>query len=312
MGNVGLAELLHLAGDVVSLVVAGTYALLLDEGVDATLEETTLTVGLHLDDGGVAGDACEVHAVGRAEVAKTIDNETTVIDLDGTHYVGTVTINDVGTVVDTVVSQFAQRATVLAKESLSAVGQMVLGAPLGTAVERDDDDVRLLLEVVQNATDGVEVGVLQCVGIVAEGAEADAESLTLDDGGLGASLNAGKLDAFLAEHALSTEDALLAEVVGVVVGHTQKVEAGLLEPLYVSGRRAEGIDVGTLALGALSTVAEGAFEIAHGKVGLLEDGASILEQLGAIVGRQLDGGEGGTHHNVAAHGDSKGIVAVGG
>ena len=75
VGDVGLAELLNLLGYVVGLVVAGTDAFLLDEGVDSALEETALAAELHLNDGGVAGDTGEAHAVGGAEVAEAVGDE---------------------------------------------------------------------------------------------------------------------------------------------------------------------------------------------------------------------------------------------
>ena len=150
----------------------------------------------------------------------------------------------------------------------------------------------------------------QRIGVMAEGAQADSEALALNDGSLCAPFDTGKLDVLLQEHALGTEDTLLTKVVGMVVGHAQEVEAGLFEPLHVGGGRTEGVDVGTFALGALSTVAEGALKIADGQVGTPEDGTCILKQVGTVVSRQLDGGEGGTHHDVAAHGDAEGVVAV--
>ena len=100
--------MLDLAGHVVGLVVAGPDALLLDEGVDFALEKTALAAELHLDDGGVAGDAGEAHAVGGAEVAEAVGDEMALVDLDGADDVWAVAIDHVGAVVDAVVCELAQ------------------------------------------------------------------------------------------------------------------------------------------------------------------------------------------------------------
>lgn len=97
-------------------ILAGTDTLLLEEGVNLSAEETTLFVNLDLDDGGVSGDTCETHAVRRAEIPQAISDETTLIDLGGSYDMGTVTIDDVGTVVDTEMGELTETAAVLTQK----------------------------------------------------------------------------------------------------------------------------------------------------------------------------------------------------
>ena len=308
MGNVLKGELAYLLGDAMGAVTTGTNTFLLDERVDAAAEETALAVGLYLNDGGIAGDALEVHAVGGAEVAEAVGNEASLVDLGGADDVWAVAIDDVGTVVDAEMGEPAQVAALLVEENLHRVGQVAAGGTLGTAVERDDDDVGATDEVVDDAADGSHLAVCvhQGVGVMPEGAEPYLQSLALNDGCLYAPLQSGILDALLLQDVLGRDDALLAEVVGVVVGHAQEVVAGILQPVAVGRGGAEGVGVGTL-LGALAAVADGSLEVAYGEVGPLQDGLDVVEEVGAVVGWQHDSGVGGTHHDVAGHGDGEGV-----
>lgn len=199
LGDVLLAELLDLAGYLVAVVLSGAYAFLLKEGVDAAMLETAFVVDGNLDDGGMGGDACQAHAVGRTEVAETIDDKAPVVDFGGTHDVRAVAIDDVGTVVDAEMGELAQRAAVLAKERLGAVGQVALGAAFCSAVEGYDDDVGLLLQVVKDALDDLQVGVFQRVAVMAEGAQPYPHALAGDDGRLYAPFDACKLNALFVQ-----------------------------------------------------------------------------------------------------------------
>lgn len=107
MGDILKGELTNLLGDAVSVVATRSNAFLLNERMDLATQETAAAVGLYLDDGGIAGDALEVHAVGRAEVAEAVGNEASLVDLGGADDVGTVAVDDVGTVVDAEVGQTA-------------------------------------------------------------------------------------------------------------------------------------------------------------------------------------------------------------
>ena len=62
----------------------------------------------------IAGDAGQVDIVWGAEVAKAICDEATFVDLDTTNYVGTVAIDNIGTMVDTEVGQLTERTAILA------------------------------------------------------------------------------------------------------------------------------------------------------------------------------------------------------
>ena len=121
---------------------------------------------------------------------------------------------------------------------------MALRASFGTAMEGDDDQVAALHQVVDDATDHLQVGVLQRVAVVTKGAEANLLSHALDDGTLHATFDAAEEDALLAQAALGALDTLLPEVVGVVVGHAHVVEAHLFQAGSVAGGGAEAVAVG--------------------------------------------------------------------
>ena len=94
------------------------------------------------------------------------------------------------------------------------------------------------------------------------------------------------------------------EVVGVVVGQVQVVETGFLEQVRITFRHTEGIVVGLSGvLGAFPAFTDHALQVAGRQVGIEEELFYVGENVRAVVLRQADGGIGGTHHDVAAHGD---------
>ena len=97
----------------------------------------------------------------------------------------------------------------------------------------------------------------------------------------------------------------------MIVGHAEEVVAGILEQGGIARRGAEGIYIRSFPLGAGTCVAEGTFEIAHSKVSILKQRFDIAEQVHTVMGRQFDLGKGGSHHNVARHGDGEGIGKAG-
>ena len=108
---------------------------------------------------------------------------------------GPVTIDDVGTVVDTEMGHLAQRTAVLAEEGLLSLWQMALVASFGSAMERDDDDVATVDEIIDNAAYGLQVGMAQRVAVMSESTDANLLALALDDGTLGAACDAREEDA---------------------------------------------------------------------------------------------------------------------
>ena len=297
-----LAERFDLVGHAAALVGAGTGATLLDERVDLSFEETTLAVDLDFGDGCIARNARQTDVIGGAEIAEAVGNEAALVDLHTTDDVRAVAIDDIGTVVYAEVCQLTQRTAVLAEERLCALRQMALRAPFGTAVEGDDDQVAAHHQVVDDASHDRQVGMLQRVAVVPEGAQPYLQTLALDDGTLHATGNAREEDALLAQHPLGGLDAHAAKVVGVVVGHAEIVVASLFQQVTVAGGRAEGVGVRAGALGARTAVAEGALQVAEGQVGTCQHMLDILEDVGTVVGRQHTRGERGAHHDVARHG----------
>lgn len=57
-------------------------------------------------------------------------------------------------------------------------------------MEGDDDDVRLPLQVVDDALDGLEVTVLEGILVMSEGAQPELDTVADDNGGLHTSLDA--------------------------------------------------------------------------------------------------------------------------
>lgn len=97
-------------------------------------------------------------------------------------------------------------------------------------------------------------------------------------------------------------DTLYAEVEGVVVGHAQKVEPGLLQAWHKAQRRAERIVVNRFLLLVLGAVAQRSLKVSHGDVGPVQDVPYVSEQRPALVCRQRRLGVSGAHHDVAGHG----------
>ena len=89
----------------------------------------------------------------------------------------------------------------------------------------------------------------------------------------------------------------------MVVGHAQEVETGFLQQVSVTRGGTEGVGIRTSALGASATVADDTFKITYGEVCPSQDVFRITEEISAIIGREHDTGVGGTHHDIACHGD---------
>ena len=136
-------------------------------------------VDFNLNERRVTGNACQADVIRCAEVAKAIGNETTLIHLSTTQYVRSMSIYYIGAMIYAEMRQLVQRSAILAQESLTALWQMTLRTSLGTAVERYDDQVATLGQIVDNATHHIEVGVLQRIAVVSEGAQTDFLALTL-------------------------------------------------------------------------------------------------------------------------------------
>ena len=305
--DVGFGESLDFLGHGVSLVKAWPYPLCLDEGVYLAATEGAISVDGDFHYGRVAGDAGEVHAVGGAEIAEAVGDEAAFIDFHSADYVGTVAIDYVGTIVNAEVGEVAQVTAVFAKECLLSVGQAVVGFALGTTMERDDDYVGLLTQVGDNSFHQIEVGVLERVGVVAKGADAVFHSVNLNQCALLVAGNTAEGYALFCQHALGGGYAFVAKVAGMIVGHAKKIVASILEQWRKMGGHAEGVAVGAVALGALSTVADGAFQVAYGDGGLTGDCFGVTEDVASVVGRQLHGREGGAHHDVSGHCDGEGV-----
>ena len=207
--------------------------------MDLTVQELTVLVDADLNHGCITGNTRQTDIIRGAEVSQTIGDEATFIHLDTSYHMGTVTIDDIGAVVDTEMGQLTQGATVLSEEGLTALRQMALGTTLSTTMEGDDDEVAAFHEVVDDTTYGRQVGMLQGIAVMTEGAEADFQSFALDDGALGTTGDAREQNALFLQHPLCRLDTLLSEVVGVVIGHTHIVEACLLQQMTIAGWRAK-------------------------------------------------------------------------
>ena len=180
-----------------------------------------------------------VDIVGGAEVTKAIGDEAILVDLDTTNHVGTMAVDYIGTMVDTEVGQLAERTAILAQECLGPEGQSPPAFALGATMERHYDQVATAHQVVDYATNGGKVEMLDGVAVMAECAESDGEPVALDDSALYATIDAGKQDALRLKYILGRLDTLQTKVVGVIVGHAHEVETGLAEQMTIAGGCAE-------------------------------------------------------------------------
>jgi hypothetical protein len=104
-------------------------------------------------------------------------------------------VDYIGTMVDTEVGQLAERTAILTQECLGSEGQSPSAFALGATMERHYDQVATAHQVVDYATNGGKVEMLDGVAVMAESTEPDGESVALDDGALYATVDAGKQDA---------------------------------------------------------------------------------------------------------------------
>ena len=210
-----------------------------------------------------------------------------LVEFDRTHHVGAVAIDYVGSGVDTEMGELAQRTAVFTTEHLLAPGQAVLLAAFGSAVERDDDDIALGYQGGDDLAHGVEVLVAQGVAVVAKGAEPIAHAVALYHYPVGGLKQTCVGYAHAVQTAACAPDACRAEVVGMVVGHREEIETGLLQQGSEAGRRAEGIAHGRRLLVGRSAVTQRTLQVACRHIGPLQQGGGINKQLPSFLGRQL-------------------------
>lgn len=272
MRHIALAEHAQLLDDAAGLVVARTKASRLCHRIDTPTQETSVFIDAYHHQWCLTGDADKAHIIRCAEVAQAVGYKAILIDLDGTHHMRTVAIDNVGSMVYAEVCQLSDRAAILTQERLGAIGEMTLVAPLGTAVKRHDDDVARADQRVNDACHIVKIDMAHGVVIMTEGTESYLPPMTLHDSTLLPAGNASIEDALLVETALGGLDALQPEVVGMVVGHAQEVEACLLEARCILGGHAKGIAARAATFGAGATIAEHTFKVAYGQVGSQQNG----------------------------------------
>ena len=115
--------------------MARTDAACLDHGMDISFQEIAIIVDGNYHQRCMTRNTTQADVVGRAEITQAIGDETVLVDFYGTHHMGTVTIDNVSTMVYTEMGKFAQRTTVLTKEGLCTLWQVAFGLTLSTAVE---------------------------------------------------------------------------------------------------------------------------------------------------------------------------------
>ena len=152
--------------ETLTILLARTCAVALYERIDATFLKSALVVDCHRHYRCVARNTLQTDAEGCAEIAQTVGNEPSFIDFNAPNHMRTVTINHVGTMVNAVVCQLAQCSTTLAQKALHAVGYMTLCRPLGSTVERNDDDVALLAQLFQQFTHFLQVEMTDRIAVV--------------------------------------------------------------------------------------------------------------------------------------------------
>ena len=104
---IALAEHLELADDGACFVVAWSDAARLNHRVHIACDEGSLVANANHHEWCMTRNACGVDVIGCAEISKAVGYEAVLIDFDGTHDVGSVSINNIGTVVYTEVCQLA-------------------------------------------------------------------------------------------------------------------------------------------------------------------------------------------------------------
>ena len=277
----------------------------LDERVDAAFHKAAVAADAGHEHGRIAREARHVDAVGRAEIAEAVGDQVAFVAFYGPDDVGAVAEHDVGAQVDAVVGEDTQVAAVFAQIGLGAVRQVRVLRALGPAVEVDHEDVALRAERGHDPRHRRSIGMLERVGVLPEGADAVADAILLHDDALAVG-QAAVGDALLLEDFTGAFAPVRAEVVGVVVGQVEVVEAGFGEQVREAFRGAERVGVGLAhVLGAFAAVADHAFEVAGREVGGQEERLHVGEDIRATVLRQADGGVVGAHHDVAAHGDGQ-------
>ena len=169
-------------------------------------------------------------------------------------------------------------------------------------MERHYHDVGFLSEIADNPLHVLLVGMLQCVRVVAEGAESVSDAVAFHYRTFLSSADARICYAVGMESGLGGFHAVETEIEGMVVRHAHEVETGIGNQFAVAGWHTEGVAEFATLLRRLPLVGEGALHISCRHVGSCQDAVHILEERGAVFLRQTAVGECSARHYVAHEG----------
>ena len=206
-----------MAGDNGGGVASRADAVMLDKGVDAAGFEAPVPGYADFHNRGIAVDAADVDAVGGAEIPEAVGDEVAFVHFHCAGDVRPVPEYDVCAEVDAKMCEFPRISPVFTEISLGSVWQMRHFRSFGPAVERHDEDVAGILYRIQHLFDGFPVRVVEGMGIVSEGTEAEPfPSDRLQ--GISAGRQTGIADSRAVEQSHSGFHAFRAEIPRMVIG----------------------------------------------------------------------------------------------
>ena len=118
-------------------VLFGTFAVLLDEGVNLSVHKGAVRKDADSNHRGIAADAGYVNAVGSAEVSQAIGNESAFVHFHTAGYMGTMSINHISTMVDAEMGEITQIAAVFSKIGLGPAREVALVTAFCASMEGD-------------------------------------------------------------------------------------------------------------------------------------------------------------------------------
>jgi len=262
----------------------GAFTMLLHEGVDLASEKTSVASQHHLNGRRIPVDTGHADAIGRTEVAKAVGDETFLVDFNGTHHVGAMPVDEVGTAINADACKLSQTSSIFTEKRLTPIRQMAKATTLAASMKADNENVAALTEVANDASHLPRFLVSERIAIMPKGTESIFDAAYLFHDTLLVPLDTSKANALFCQATFGAANTIGAEIVCMVVCQAQKVKPGFRETGRKTCGHAETIAVGTAAFCRLPSICHGPFKVATCHIGTPQQITAIAEELAAFIG----------------------------
>ena len=258
---------------------------------DAPRCERTFFGDFQLDHWRNSSRAAEAEPPVGTKVAKAVCNEPVFVQFYRPGDVGAVAEYNVRSGINHAVGKFPHIASVFTVKGFRTFGNMLMDGAFCSAVKRNDDHVSFFFQLCHNLFCPGNIAHIASAAVGGKSAKAIFYPIALEDHGFIRARQPCVVDTDFFQRRFGALAALRPKIAGVVVGQAQYVKSGIYIMVHIAFRRPENIaDLGIpTGFRRPSFVQNRAFLISECDIGGFQNFAHIIQQVFAIVGRQVTG-----------------------